>query len=152
MQRHQIFGVRIKTLPVYYSTIFLTEFKKIMPETIRVVCRFRPENKREKKEAKEQVCLILIAYDMISYSMITHTFLIFIFFFEIKGLKPKPIQITKSNNGDSLALEQKNDKKFVNFGFDSILNNVNQEIAFENIALQTCEDALNGYNGTIFAC
>ena len=95
-----------------------------MAENIRVVVRFRPINKREAAEQKQQ------------------------------GLKDLPIQWnTNDDTGfcQTCTLPQLGSKDKITFSFDAILNNVPQQMGFEHVALKTCQDALNGYNGTIFA-
>ena len=66
-------------------------------------------------------------------------------------MKPKPISIQHGETIDTVTLEAIKKATELKFSFDSVLNNVDQELAFEDIALPTCEYALKGYNGTIFA-
>ena len=91
---------------------------------VRVVIRFRPINKREAKEAKEQnIPSVPIIYKD-----------------NVDGKGNDGIQIRSLESTEPQA-----------FAFDGVLQpDQDQEAAFEKIALPVCNDVLSGYNGTIF--
>ena len=97
---------------------------EIMRENIHVIIRFRPINKRERIEAKQQ------------------------------NINDIPINIENDTNKNIGKIEIKSDKSKQSnkFTFDHVLDqNTTQEESFERVALRVCDDVLQGYNGTIFA-
>eukprot|EP01084_Bolivina_argentea_P190115 326800_1 len=93
-------------------------------ENIHVIIRFRPINKREKKEGKKL------------------------------KIKNKPIIFQNNDERGIGAIEicgsKSNDP--IRFTFDRILDsNVSQELTFNHVAEHVCNDVLAGYNGCIFA-
>ena len=69
-----------------------------------------------------------------------------------QDLKDKPIKITNGKNSDHILITSQNSNEPSQFSFDKILESCSQQQAFESIGLKICIDALNGYNGTVFAC
>eukprot|EP01084_Bolivina_argentea_P190114 326799_1 len=95
-----------------------------LQENIHVVIRFRPTNKREKKESKKL------------------------------KIKDKPIIFQNNDEKRIGAIEIRpiKNNEPMRFTFDHILDdNTSQESAFNYIAEQTCNEVLAGYNGCIFA-
>lgn len=66
----------------------------------------------------------------------------------VKNTKKFYIETTK--NGDEIVIPNIDSSKEKSFLFDSIFQNVNQEIIFDEIGFNLCDDILLGYNGTIF--
>mmetsp|Transcript_52228 Transcript_52228/g.86420 ORF Transcript_52228/g.86420 Transcript_52228/m.86420 type:complete len:908 (+) Transcript_52228:109-2832(+) len=93
-------------------------------QNVRVIIRFRPVNKREKKEAKEQ------------------------------KIDDKPPLFKNDDNQDVAALEIHSNKSATphQFTFDRVLaSKVSQKDVFYYVAQPVCDDVLDGYNGCIFA-
>jgi len=92
--------------------------------SIRVCCRFRPVNSREKEEAARE------------------------------GKDEKdicPIEKTELDDGVRVKVSQDRGKPF-NFVMDDVFwTNSTQEEVFKSIGLNTCKDVIKGYNGTILA-
>jgi len=92
--------------------------------SIRVCCRFRPVNSREREEAKRE------------------------------GKDEKdicPIEKTELENGASVKVNQNRGKPFTFVMDDVFWIDSTQEEVFKSIGLNTCKDVIKGYNGTILA-
>eukprot|EP01084_Bolivina_argentea_P287385 493131_1 len=93
-------------------------------ENVHVIIRFRPKNRREIKEEREQ------------------------------KIKDKPIDFRNNDEQKIAALDifGRKSKTPMNFTFDRVLDsNVSQDDTFYHVAEHVCDDVLDGYNGCIFA-
>jgi len=92
--------------------------------SVRVCCRFRPVNSREREEAERE------------------------------GKDEKdicPIEKTDLENGALIKVKQDRGKPFTFVMDDVFWIDSTQEDVFKSMGLNTCKDVLKGYNGTILA-
>ena len=93
-------------------------------ENVRVIIRFRPTNKREKKEQKKA------------------------------KVKDRPIIFQNCDDKQIAVIEihSKESKEPFHFTFDHILDeSQSQQSTFSHVAQRVCDEVLCGYNGCIFA-